>query len=136
MSARLAVLCACALAATSAVAEELGPKQAWAFVVGKPFALTCSDGTVGAGRILSNGSAVGKIRVGSWGEMRTGTLPPGTVRVTDTGMCAYFEGLPVRPCLTVQRIDHRRFHASLSLGFAFCEINSVTPSASRHFRAR
>jgi hypothetical protein len=127
---RLAVLCACALAATPAVAvaEQLGPLEAWAFMLGKPFALTCADGTVGEGHILPDGSVVGKIRVKGQGEMRSGTLPSRTVYVSDTGLCARFGGLPIDPCLTVRRIDRRRFHASLSiLGFSFCEIDSLTP---------
>src|ERR1700761_8758270 len=128
MVTRLAVLCAVALAATSAVAEELGPSEAWAFMLGKPFALTCSDGTLGEGHLLSDGSVVGKIRVGSQGEVRAGTLPAGTVRVTDTGLCAYFQGLPFPPCLNVRKIDRRRFHASMSImGFSYCQIDSLAP---------
>jgi hypothetical protein len=132
---RLAVLGAVALAATSAVAQDLGPREAWAFMLGKPFALTCSDGTVAEGRILSDGSVVGKIRVAGRGEMKAGTLPAGTVRVTDTGLCAYFQGLPFPPCLNVRKIDRRRFHASMSiLGFSYCQIDSVTPRLLRRVR--
>ncbi len=135
MIVHLAVLGAVALAATSAAAEELGPREAWAFMLGKPFALTCSDGTVGEGRLLSDGSVVGKIRVGNRGEMRSGTLPPGTVRVTDTGLCAYFQGLPFPPCLNVRKIDRRRFHASMSImGFSYCQIDSLTPRSFRRAR--
>ena len=132
---RLAALCACALAATPAVAEELGAKEAWAFMLGKPFSLTCADGTVGEGRLFPDGSVVGKIRVGSQGEMRSGTLPAGTVRVTDTELCAYFQGLPIPPCLNVQKIDRRRFHASLSiLGFSYCQLDSLISRPLRRAR--
>jgi hypothetical protein len=132
MLTRLAVLCAVALAATSAIAQELGPRDAWAFMLGKPFALTCSDGTVGEGRILSDGSVVGQIRVGNQGEMKAGTLPAGTVRVTDTGLCAYFQGLPFPPCLNVRKIDRRRFHASMSImGFSYCQIDTLAARSLR-----
>ncbi len=132
---RLAILCTCALTATAAVAQELGPGEAWAFMLGKPFALTCSDGTLGEGHLLSDGSVVGKIRVGSQGEMRAGTLPAGTVRVTDTGLCAYFQGLPFPPCLNVRKIDRRRFHASMSImGFSYCQIDSLAPRSLRRAR--
>ena len=133
MAARLAVLCACILAATSAVAQELTPSEAWAFMLGKPFALTCADGTVGEGRIHPDGSVVGRIRPHGQGDMRAGTLPAGTVRVSDTGLCAYFPGLPIPPCLNVRKIDRRRFHASLSiLGFSYCEIDSLGARFPRH----
>ena len=56
------VVCACVLGAVSAVAEELGPEQARGFVVGRLFAYTCFDGTVGTGRIFADGSVVGTIR--------------------------------------------------------------------------
>ena len=126
MLVRVAVLCACAVAATSAAAQELSPREAWAFMLGKPFALNCADGTAGEGRLHPDGSVVGRIRPHGQGEMRSGTLPAGTVRVSDTGLCAYFPGLPIPPCLNVRKIDRRRFHASLSiLGFSYCEIDSL-----------
>jgi len=135
MGARLGLLCAFVLAATSAVAHELGPREAWAFMLGKLFSLTCSDGTLGEGRILPDGSVVGKIRVGSHGDMRDGTLPAGTVRVSETGLCAYFQGLPFPPCLNVRKIDRRRFHASMSImGFSSCDIDSVAARSLRHGR--
>ena len=67
---RVAVVCACVLGAASAIAEELGPDQARAFVVGKLFAYTCFDGTAGMGRIFADGSVVGTIRPGGRGEAR------------------------------------------------------------------
>jgi len=132
MLARLALLCACALATTSAVAQELRPREAWAFMLGKLFTMACSDGTVAEGRILADGSVVGKIRVGNQGEMRAGTLPAGTVRASDTALCAYFQGLPFPPCLNVRKIDRRRFHASMSImGFSSCDIDSVAVRSLR-----
>lgn len=135
MELRLAVLCASALVVTSAAAQELTPREAWAFMLGKPFALTCADGTVGAGRLHPDGSVVGRIRPHGRGEMRSGTLPARTVRLSDTGLCAYFPGLPIPPCLNVRKIDRRRFHASLSiLGFSYCDIDSLSPRSLRRGR--
>ena len=68
------VVCACIFGVVSAMAEELGPEQAKAFVVGKLFAYTCFDGTAGMGRIFADGSVVGTIRPGGRGEVRAGFL--------------------------------------------------------------
>src|ERR1700728_838090 len=78
---RVAVACACVFGAASAVAEELGPEEARAFVVGKLVNYTCFDGTAGVGRIFSDGSAVGTIRLRGRGETRYAVLPAGTIRV-------------------------------------------------------
>jgi hypothetical protein len=65
MLSRVAVIAgACLLSALAAKAEELGPEQARAFVVGKLFSYTCFDGTAGMGRIFADGSVVGTIRPG------------------------------------------------------------------------
>ena len=59
MLVRVAVVAgACVLGAIGARAEELGPEQARAFVVGKLFSYTCFDGTAGMGRIFADGSVV------------------------------------------------------------------------------
>ncbi|HML06830.1 MAG TPA: hypothetical protein VK430_01715 [Xanthobacteraceae bacterium] len=128
---RLAVVGACVLGAASAVvAQELGPEQARAFVVGKLFAYTCFDGTAGMGRIFSDGSVVGTIRPGGRGEVRFAALPAGTVRVKGTAMCAHLAGMPIEPCFKVQRIDYRRFRGSISgLSFAYCDFYQRNPRA-------
>jgi hypothetical protein len=127
---RVAVVCACMLGAASAVAEELAPDQARAFVVGKLFAYTCFDGTAGMGRILSDGSVVGTIRPGGRGEMRFAALPPGTLRVEGSSICAHLSGLPIEPCFRVQKIDFRSFRGSVSgLGFAYCDFHQHNPRA-------
>ena len=120
----VAVVFACVLGAASAVAEELGPEQAKAFVVGKLFAYTCFDGTVGMGRVFSDGSVVGTIRPGGRGETRFAALPAGTIRVDGSSMCAHLAGLPIEPCFRVQRIDYRSFRGSIAgLGFAYCDFS-------------
>ncbi len=121
---RVAVVCACVLGAASAIAEELGPDQARAFVVGKLFAYTCFDGTAGMGRIFADGSVVGTIRPGGRGEARFASLPAGTIKVEGTSMCAHLSGLPLEPCFKVQKIDYRSFRGSISgLGFAYCDFS-------------
>jgi hypothetical protein len=118
------------LGAIAAKAEELGPEQARAFVVGKLFSYTCFDGTAGTGRIFADGSVVGTIRPGGRGEMRFANLPPGTLRIEGSSMCAHLTGMIVQPCFRVQKIDYRSFRGSLSgLGFAYCDFYQHNPRA-------
>jgi hypothetical protein len=125
-----AILCACVLGAVSAVAEELAPDQARAFVVGKLFAYTCFDGTAGMGRIFADGSVVGTIRPGGRGGARFAALPAGTLKVDGSAMCAHLAGLPIEPCFKVQKIDFRSFRGSVSgLGFAYCDFYQHNPRA-------
>jgi hypothetical protein len=122
MLVRVAVVFACSLAAVSAVAEELRPEEARAFVVGKLFAYTCFDGTAGVARMHPDGSVVGTVRPRGQGAVRFAALPAGTVKVSANAVCAHVPGLPVEPCFKVNRIDHRTFRGSLtSLGFAYCD---------------
>ena len=114
MLSRIAIVCACLLGAASAVAEELGPEQARAFVVGKLFSYTCFEGTAGMGRIFADGSVVGTIRIRGQGQPRFAALPAGTIRVDSSSMCAHLSGLPFTPCFRVERLDYRSFRGSLS----------------------
>ncbi len=133
---RVAVVCACVLGAAPAIAEELAPDQARAFVVGKLFAYTCFDGTAGMGRIFSDGSVVGTIRPGGRGETRFASLPAGTIKVEGGSMCAHLSGLPIEPCFNVQRLDYRSFRGSISgLGFAYCDFRQHNPRAQVITRA-
>jgi hypothetical protein len=125
---RVAVIVSgCVLGATAgatAMAEDLAPEQARAFVVGKLFSYTCFDGTAGMGRIFADGSVVGTIRPGGRGEVRFANLPPGTIRVEGTSMCAHLSGLIMQPCFRVEKIDYRSFRGSVSgLGFAYCDFS-------------
>ena len=131
MLVRVAVFAgACLLGATAANSEELGPEQARAFVVGKLFSYTCFDGTAGTGRIFADGSVVGTIRPGGRGEMRFANLPPGTLRIEGSSMCAHLSNMIVQPCFRVQKIDYRSFRGSLSgLGFAYCDFYQHNPRA-------
>ena len=131
MSVRVAVFAgACLSGAIAAHAQELSPEQARAFVVGKLFSYTCFDGTAGMGRIFADGSVVGTIRPGGRGEMRFANLPPGTLRVEGSSMCAHLSGMIVQPCFRVQKIDYRSFRGSISgLGFAYCDFYQHNPRA-------
>src|ERR1700744_4879011 len=121
---RVAVVCAGIFgtglaAAVPTVAEELGPEQARAFVVGKLFSYTCFEGTAGVGRIFADGSVVGTIRIRGQGQTRFAALPAGTIRVDSSSMCAHLSGMPFTPCFRVEKLDARSFRGSLSsLGFA------------------
>lgn len=107
-----------------AAAEDLGPEQARAFVVGKLFSYNCFEGTAGMGRILPDGSVVGTIRIRGEGETRFATLPPGTIRVDGTSVCAHLSGLPITPCFRVQKIDYVSFRGSVAgLDFAYCDFH-------------
>jgi hypothetical protein len=134
---RVAVIAgACTLSTIVAEAQELAPEQAKAFVVGKLFSYTCFDGTAGMGRIFADGSVVGTIRPGGRGEMRFASLPPGTLRIEGTSMCAHLSGMIVQPCFRVQKIDYRSFRGSLSgLGFAYCDFYQHNPRADMMSRA-
>ena len=131
MLVRVAVVAGtCVLGAVAAKAEELGPEQARAFVVGKLFSYTCFDGTAGMGRIFADGSVVGTIRPGGRGEVRFMHLPPGTLRVEGSSMCAHLSGMIMQPCFRVEKIDYRRFRGSISgLGFAYCDFYQHNPRA-------
>ncbi len=129
-------LCACIFGVAAAAAEELAPEQAKAFVVGKLFAYTCFDGTAGMGRIFADGSVVGTIRPGGRGEVRFASLPPGTIRIEGTSMCAHLSGMPLQPCFRVEKIDYRSFRGSVSgLGFAYCDFSQHNARAQIISRA-
>jgi hypothetical protein len=110
------------------IAEELGPEQARAFVVGKLFAYTCFEGTSGVGRIYSDGSVVGTIKIRGQGQTRFAALPAGTIRVDGGSMCAHLAGMPFTPCFRVEKIDYHAFRGSLSgLSFAYCDFYQHNP---------
>ena len=133
---RVAVVCACVLgvgisAPVWPLAEELGPEQARAFVVGKLFAYSCFDGTAGIGRIFADGSVVGTIRIR--GQRRDRASPP--CRPARSGSTALDVRASVRACRSsrafrVQKIDYRSFRGSIAgLGFAYCDFHQRNPRA-------
>jgi hypothetical protein len=127
---RVGLVCALVLGAASAVAEELNPEQARAFVVGKLFSYTCFDGTAGMGRVFADGSVVGTIRPGGQGQVRFAALPAGTLKVSSSAVCAHLAGLPLEPCFRLQKLDFRSFRGSISgLSFAYCDFIQHNPRA-------
>ena len=121
--------------AGAALAEDLGPEQARAFVVGKLFSYTCFEGTSGAGRIFADGSVVGTIRFRGQGQTRFATLPAGTITASGGSMCAHLAGLPITPCFRVDKTSYHSFRGSVSgLGFAYCDFYQRNPrnELSRH----
>ncbi len=130
---RVVVVCACvlgvAILGTSlALAEDLSPEQARAFVVGKLFSYTCFEGTAGSGRIFPDGSVVGTIRFRGQGQTRFATLPAGTLSVDGSSMCAHLSGLPMTPCFRVEKLSYRSFRGSVAgLGFAYCDFYQRNP---------
>jgi hypothetical protein len=128
MFVRVAVVCACVLWVSFAAAEELGPDQARAFIVGKLFEYSCFDGTSGRGRIFPDGSVVGTIQVRDQSQMRFADLPAGTIRVDGAAICAHLAGLPITPCFKVQKIDYRSFRGSVAgLDFLYCDFYQRNP---------
>jgi hypothetical protein len=119
-----------------ALAEDLGPDQARAFVVGKLFSYSCFEGTAGSGRIFSDGSVVGTIKIRGQGETRFATLPAGTIKVDGGSMCAHLPGLPITPCFRVQKLSYRSFRGSVAgLGFAYCDFYQRNPRSELSRRA-
>jgi hypothetical protein len=133
MSVRWSLVCASVLTAGwlgvgQGIAEELAPEQARAFVVGKLFAYTCFEGTSGVGRIYSDGSVVGTIKIRGQGQTKFAALPAGTIRVDGQSMCAHLSGMPFTPCFRVEKIDYRSFRGSLAgLSFAYCDFYQRNP---------
>jgi hypothetical protein len=128
---RIAVLGLTMLAATSASAQELAPDQARVFIAGKLFAYDCFDGTSGIGRIFADGSIIGTIQAPGSSTLRFAHLPPGTIRVTHTSMCAHLAGLPIDPCFRVEKIDYHSFRGSIAgLSFAYCDFHQRNPRAA------
>jgi hypothetical protein len=114
--------------AGSAMAEDMKPEQARRFVVGKLFSYKCYDGTQGAGRIFSDGSVAGTIRVSGSGPVRYAMLPPNTIRVKSEAVCASLKGLPWEPCFNLEQVDANTFKGSVrGLSFASCTFTKRNP---------
>lgn len=140
MGVRIAVLGVAMLAAASAAApasaQELSPDQARIFIAGKLFTYDCFDGTRGVGRIMADGSIIGTIQAPGSNTLRFAHLPPGTIRVTHTSMCAHLSGMPIDPCFRVQKIDYYSFRGSIAgLGFAYCDFRQRNPRATLSHRS-
>ena len=125
---RIALIAASLAVALPAVAQEMKPEEARRFVVGKLFSYTCYDGTQGAGRIFSDGSVAGTIRISGSGPVRYAMLPANTIRVKSEAVCASLKGLPWEPCFKLEQVDANTFKGSVrGLSFATCTFTKRNP---------
>jgi hypothetical protein len=109
-------------AAGSAQAQTMTAEQAKEFVSGALFSYRCFDGTVGSGRIFTDGAAAGSIRVMGRGNTRYLQLPPNTLYVAGSQVCANLKGLPFQPCFNVVKTGPETFRGSVShMSFMYCD---------------
>jgi len=112
------------LAASAADAQTMTAEQAKEFVSGGLFSYRCFDGTHGGGRISTDGSASGSIRVMGRGQTRYMRLPPNTLYLAGSQVCARLKGLPFEPCFNLVKTGHDSFRGSIShMGFMYCDFN-------------
>lgn len=125
------------LFATSASAESLTAKQARAFVADKLFAYNCFDGTTGVGRINSDGSAAGTIRVTGKDPTRYVRLPVNTLYENGEQICATLKGLPFTPCFNLTKTSEQSFRGAVSgMGFMYCDfVRGGRPAVTKRTRA-
>jgi len=124
MYARIAVALALLVSAVPAGAEPMKAQEARHFVVGKLFSYSCFEGTRGAGRIYSDGSAAGTIQLRGSGPVHHVRLPSNTLRVKGESVCASVRGLPFEPCFTLNKTSQVSFRGAIyGLSFAYCEFN-------------
>jgi hypothetical protein len=118
-------------------AEEMSPKQAHRFVVGKLFEVKCFDGTRAIGRIDGDGSVMGTIQFRGTGPERSAWLPAGTLKINGEAVCASLQGIPFKPCFKLDRTSDRSFRGSvLGLDFAYCDFAQVVGRRYRHANDR
>jgi hypothetical protein len=135
MVARLAILVAAFVTASSALAEPLGGEAVRRLVAGKLFAYSCFDGSRGMGRVYADGSVIGTIQVQGSGPVRNVWLPAGTLHVKGDLICASLKGLAFEPCFNVNRTSEHSFRGSMSgMSIAYCDFirRSSVATGSRH----
>jgi hypothetical protein len=113
-----------AMSAPAFAGEVMKAHEARDFVAGKLFAFNCFDGTRGAGRIFSDGSAAGSIQFGGSGPTRFVRLPSNTLQVRGENVCAKIKGMPFDPCFNLDKTSDNSFRGAVSgMGFAYCEFS-------------
>jgi hypothetical protein len=111
-------------AASAAQAQTMTAEQAKEFVSGGLFSYRCFDGTHGGGRIFTDGSASGSIRVMGRGQTRYMRLPPNTLYLAGSQVCARLKGLPFEPCFNLVKTGADSFRGSIShMSFMYCDFN-------------
>ena len=119
---RTAVVLATVAAAGPVLAEPMNAEQARGFVAGKFFSFTCFEGTAGSGRIFSDGSVAGVIKVQGTGPTRFMHLPPGTLFAKGDTVCSSVKGAFFNPCFNLTRTSDKAFRGAISgFGFAYCD---------------
>jgi hypothetical protein len=109
-------------AAGPAFAEPMNADAARRFVVGKTFAFTCFEGTAGSGRIFSDGSIAGVVKIQGSGPTRFMHLPPGTLFAKGETVCSSMKGAIFNPCFNLNRTSDKSFRGTVSgFGFMYCD---------------
>jgi hypothetical protein len=122
MLGRVCVVAATLCVAAPAAAGELNFDEAKRLVVGKLFSYTCFDGTTGVGRVQTDGSVAGSIRIQGNGPQRFVSLPAGTLHNRSGSVCASLKGLPISPCFNLIQTAANKFRGSIyGLSFAYCD---------------
>ena len=110
------------LAAAPAFAETLSAEQARHFVAGKHFSFNCFEGSTGSGRIMSDGSVAGVIKMRGEGPIRFIHMPPGTLFAKDDRICSFVKGALFNPCFNLTKTSEKSFRGAVSgFGFAYCD---------------
>jgi hypothetical protein len=119
---RTVVALAALAAAGPALAEPLSADAARRFVVGKTFSFTCFEGTAGTGRIFSDGSVAGVVKIQGTGPTRFMHLPPGTLFAKGETVCSSMKGAIFNPCFNLSRTSDKSFRGAVSgFGFMYCD---------------
>jgi hypothetical protein len=119
---RTAVALAVLAATGPALADPMNAESARRFVVGKTFSFTCFEGTAGTGRIFSDGSVAGVVKIQGTGPTRFMHLPPGTLFTKGEAVCSTMKGAFFNPCFNLNRTSDRSFRGTVSgFGFMYCD---------------
>ena len=122
MFVRLGVVLSAVAFVAPALAEPLSAEAARRFVAGKQFAFSCFEGTVGSGRIFSDGSVAGMLRMQGAGPVRFMRLPPGTLFAKGEAVCSHVKGAFFNPCFNLSKTSDKSFRGAVSgFGFAYCD---------------
>ena len=122
MLVRIAIALSAVAFAAPALAEPLSADAARRFVAGKQFSFTCFEGTVGAGRIFSDGSVAGMLRIQGSGPVRFMRMPAGTLFAKGETVCSHVKGAFFNPCFNLNQTSEKSFRGAVSgFGFAYCD---------------
>jgi hypothetical protein len=119
---RTAVALAVLAATGPALADPMNAESARRFVVGKTFTFTCFEGTAGTGRIFTDGSVAGVVKIQGNGPTRFMHLPPGTLFTKGEAVCSTMKGAFFNPCFNLHRTSDKSFRGTVSgFGFMYCD---------------